>query len=291
MNFAYQISNTKSLVANLKNWKLTNKMFYYKKLSEVDFEDKNLFFMLDSKFNFYGKTFIFDKEEKITLNDIEKLLNEFKKRNEKVIWYTINNIVVNWKKEKFILWQKWEISFHLWVYSLKNIHYDEVLEIFWKNKKVQIYPTSLFSINCLNNIFNDWIIVYLLENTTKVIKIVNWFYQSIEKIEIWLKNFNIWLLENFHKNINFKELGEYQKKVYLKELENFLQPISLFIKDNAINQNIYLVWDTHKYPKLTEKISQQINSTIIPLRIDNKSFKRIEDLDLYCIKKNNVKIW
>jgi hypothetical protein len=170
---------------------------------------------------------------------------------------------------------------------LHQKYLDQIKKIFGE-EKVQIYPTSLASIQCVSQIFQNWNILYLLDNISKTIQIVNGFYHKVEQIEIWLKQLHNWILETFHQDINYQQLNEFQKKVYLKKLREFIQPLVFFIKDNLINENLYLIWDLSKFPQLTQELSKQLKISIVPLRIDNKTFKTIEQLDLFCIQKLNV---
>ena len=287
INFIYEINQNKYLIGNYQNKKLKNKMFYYQSLDKLDFAYPVKFFLKDTKFNFYYKSFAFNQENKFSIAQLESLLKEFKQPKEQIIWYIINNININWEPEKYLLGQKWEISFWLGVYSLHTKYLDQIKKIFWQNP-VHIFPTSLASIQCISKIFENWNILYLLENTTKTIQIINWFYHKVEEISLWLKELHNWILETFHQDISWEQLNEFQQKVYKKKLEEFIQPLVFFIKDNSINKNLYLIWNLAKYPLLTETLSKHLKIPVIPLRIDNKTFQTIDQLDLFCIQKINV---
>jgi len=287
INFIYEINSNKYLIWNYQNKKLKNKMFYYKNLDKLDFVFPVKFFLKDTKFKFYYKKFTFYQENKFGINQLENLVKEFKQPNQQIIWYITNNIRINWKNKKYLLGNKWEISFWLWVYSLHTKYIDQIKKIFWQNP-VHIFPTSLASIQCISKIFKKWNILYLLENITKIIKISNWYYYNIEEINIWLQDLYKWILETFHQDINWKQLTEFQQKVYTRKLNEFIQPLVFFIKENLINKNLYLIWNLSKYPLLIEKLSEYLKIPIIPLKIDNKTFQTIEQLDLFCIKKINV---
>ncbi len=288
INFAYEINNEKYLVWNYKNKKIKNKIFYFQNLNKLEYSHEIKLFLKDTNFNYYYNNFYFNQDKKFNLLQLEKLLSSFCiNKNEKIIWYYINNIIINWQKEKFILWKKWEISFWIWLYTLHKKYLDKIKWIFWQNK-VKIYPSSISSIQCISNFFESWNLIYLLENNTKIIKLEKWFYKKIEEIEVGLKSLSNSIAEIFHTDICFEELNEFQKSVYLKKINEFIQPISIFIKKNISNKTLYLISDLKKYPKLIDRLSDNLNIWIIPLKIDNKSFKTIEQLDLFCIEKTNV---
>ncbi len=290
-NFLYEFSPEKKIIGKLKNWKILNKFFYYDTLDNLDFEQPSYFFLQDKKFKFYYKAFFIEQEEKVSIKQLQNLINSFKiNSNESIIWYIINNIEINNKPSKYLLWKKWKISFWLWIYTLENKHLEIIERLFWKKYNVKIFPNSFFSVQCISKIMKNWSFLYLWKEQTKLIQIKSWFYNSVEILPLWLNYINSQLQEIFHDQ-NLNNLNDFSKKVYLKKIKELLEPISLFLKENIVSDKIYIIWDFKNYPKLLEELSNSIKTKILPLKVDGKSFDTIYKLDLYCISKNYDKIW
>lgn len=287
INFIYEVDNDKHIIWTYENNKIKNKRYFYQNLSHIDFKPPIKYFIKDTKFNFYYKKLAIFTSKPFSIKVLEKEIGKFQKKDEEIVWYLINNVKVNQKKEKFILWKTGEIEFWLWVYALHKKYKDKINKIFWK-KPINIFPTSIGTIYCLNKLFCNGNMLYLSSTKTKIITLKNWFYKNIEEINIWTNQLNNWILETFHENINIFQLNDFQQKVYKKILNKFLQPILIFIKNNLIGNNLYIIWDISNYPFLIETISNGIKLPVIPLRIDGKTFKNIEKVDLFCLEKINV---
>ena len=283
VNFIYEVKNWKYIIWEKKDNKIYNKRYFFWNLWDLDIKDKTEIFLDDIFFNFEIKSFIYDSYKKISIKHIENNLKDF----WDFIWYTILNIVKNWQKSKFILWQSWEISYDIWTYNINKLKYNEILKYFWKNIKLNIFPNSFFLIKCIWEEIKNWSILYLLKNNTKLINIKKWFYKNIEKLDIWIYEFNKNIKNIFWKNINsIENMSTFNQKVYIKELNKFLEPIILFLKNNLLNNNIYIIWDFKNAPLLLKILWDKLDTNIIPIRIDNKTFTTTEKANIYFILKN-----
>lgn len=290
-NFLYEISSEKKIIGNLQDWKIKNKFFYYDSVNKLDFSQPAYFFLQDKKFNFYYKLFFLEQKGKFSINQLEKIIKSFKIwKNENIAWYVINNIQINNQPDKYILWKSGKISFWVGIYTIENKYLNFIQKIFWKDFHIKIFPDSLFSVQCISKIMKNWNFIYLGKEQTKLIQIKNWFYSKIEILPIWLNYLDIQLKEIFHSK-DLQNLNDFSKKIYNKKIKELIEPISLFIKNNIISDKMFIIWDFKKYPKLLEELSNSIKTKILPLKIDNKDFKQIHALDLYCIEKNYDKIW
>lgn len=287
INFVYEINDNKHIIWTYEKNKIKNKRYFYQDLSNIDFQYPVKYFIKDTKFSFYYEKLAFFAKNPLPIKTLESEIKKFQKKDEEIIWYIINNIKVNQKNENFVLWKTGEIEFWLWVYSLHKKYKDKINKIFWKNP-INIFPTSIWTIQCLSKLFLNGNVLYLSNTSTKILTLKNWFYKNIEEIDIWTNQLNSWILEIFHKNINIFQLNDFQQRVYKKILNKFLQPILIFIKNNLIGENLYIIWDISNYPFLIENISNSIKIPVIPLRIDGKAFKSIEKIDLFCLEKINV---
>lgn len=283
INFIYEISDWKYFIWTKKWNKILNKKYYFQNLINLDIENNTELYIDDINFKFQIKKFIYNNPKKIGIKDIEDNLKDF----WEITWYIILNIFKNWEKSNFILWESWEITYDIWTYTIKKEVYNKILKNFWKNINLKIFPNSLFLVKEIWENIEKGSILYLLKNTTKLINIEKWFYKNIEKLDIWIDFF----LKNI-KNIfwtyinNINNISEFNKRVYKKELSKFLEPIILFLKNNLKNKTIYIIWDFKHTPLLLETLWNNLNTNIIPVKINNKTFKNIEQVDIYCILKN-----
>jgi len=284
INFIYEVKSWKYIIWNNNNNKIYNKRYFFWNLWDLDIKDRTEIYLKDIYFNFKIKSFVYDSKKKISIKHIENNLQDF----WNFIWYTILNIVKNWQKSKFILWESWEISYDIWVYNINKLKHNEILKHFWQNIKLDIFPNSFFLIKHIWENIKSWSILYLLKNNTKLINIDKWFYKNIEKLDIWIYEFNKNIKNIFWKSINnIENMWSFNQKVYKKELEKFLEPIKLFLENSLLNKKIYIIWNFKNAPLLLKKLWDKLNANIIPIRIDNKTFINIEQADIYCILKKD----
>lgn len=282
INFIYEVSKDKYLIWEKKWEKLYNKRYYYQDLGNIEVKDKIELYLEDINFDFEVKSFVYNNKKKIIIKNIEDNIQDF----WKITWYTILNIIKNWKKNNFILWQSWEISYDIWVYKLNKFKYNQILKYFWRNIKLNIFPNSFFLVKQIWENIKKWSILYFLKNNTKLINIDKGFYKNIEKIDIWIDEFYKRIENIFWRQINnIENMGSFNQKVYKKELEKFLEPIILFLKDNTVNDNIFIIWNFKSAPLLLKTLWDNLQINIIPIKIENNTFKSIEQADIYCILK------
>jgi len=103
LNFIYEVKNWKYIIWEKKDNKIYNKRYFFWNLWDLDIKDKTEIYLEDIFFDFQIKSFVYDSKKKISIKHIENNLKDF----WDFIWYTILNIVKNWQKSKFILWQSW----------------------------------------------------------------------------------------------------------------------------------------------------------------------------------------
>jgi len=287
INFLYEKKEGEYLIWNLEGWELKNKKYFFWKLIDLDFTDEINIYLLDTKFNYYLKSFV-STDKKITLQDIEDNLKDFNLWKDRFIWYTITDILINWKKSDILLWKTWEITYNIWVYTLDNINYNNVLKDFGKNMKLNIFPTSFWTVKFLWRGVLNWNLLYLWENKIEIIVINNWFYKYIDVLDIWLLQFRNIILEIFWKQIaNLEWFSSFHKNIYFKNMDSFLEPIVMFLKDNLINDKVFVIWDFVYLPDILQMLWNKLKTNIIPIRIWNKEFRTVEKTDIYTILRNN----
>jgi len=282
INFIYEITNWKYIIWEKKENKLYNKRYYFWDLWKLDIKNNTEIYLEDTYFDFQLKNFIYNNKKKISIKNIKDNLEDF----QNFIWYNILNIFINWKKSNFILWKYWEITYDIWTFNLNKLKYNKILKYFGKNINLNIFPKSFFLVSCMQEDIQQWSILYFLNNNIKTINIEKNFYKNIEKLDIWIDEFHKNIKNIFWKRIsNIENMSNFNQKVYTKELEKFLEPIVLFLKKNLQKENIYIIWDFKYVPELLKTLWNKLNKNIIPIKINNKTFKNIEEADIYCILK------
>lgn len=286
INFLYEISEDNWLIWYLEWNKLKNKRYFFWSLDKIDFSDNVAIYLSDSKFDYKQKQIIWDYDEKIKLSDIEKELKLFSFKDSIFLWYNISNIIVDDKISSILLWKEWKINYTLWIYWLNKLHYNNLLQIFWKNININVYPNSFWTVKEFWINFLHGNLIYFLRNRIKLITIKNWFYENINSLDIWISFLNNRINEIYWKQLdNINELSDFHKKIYFKELNNYLEPIINFLKFNLINDNIFIIWNFNNLPNFLDTISSKLNKVIVPFKVDNKNFKTMEEVDIYNILK------
>lgn len=286
INFLYEISEDNWLIWYLEWNKLKNKRYFFWSLDKIDFSDNVAIYLSDSKFDYKQKQIIWDYDEKIKLSDIEKELKLLSFKDSIFLWYNISNIIVDDKNSSILLWKEWKINYTLWIYWLNKLHYNNLLQIFWKNININVYPNSFWTVKEFWINFIHGNLIYFLRNRIKLITIKNWFYENINSLDIWISFLNNRINEIYWKQLdNINELSDFHKKIYFKELNNYLEPIINFLKFNLINDNIFIIWNFNNLPNFLDTISSKLNKVIVPFKVDNKNFKTMEEVDIYNILK------
>lgn len=286
INFLYETNEKKYLIGKLEKNKIHWKHYYFWKLNKLEIQNPSYFFLDDKNFLYKQKKIELKTDKKLSIQQINKLINSFQEQWYETMWYKISNILVNWKSKIHVLWAKWEISFNLWIFLLKKVDTLKLKSYFW-NINLNIYPNSIYSIWYIWEKIKDWHLLILGDNNTKIINLENSFYKNIESINFWLKTLENRIIEIFGKNLdNLNNLTDFHKKIYFKELSKFLEPLELFIKSNLSWDKIYLIWDTKHYPELINKLAKKTKTSILPITENNKIFKNQEETDLYFIEKS-----
>jgi hypothetical protein len=73
---------------------------------------KHIFLLDDQRFAFFSYDIQFTSDKKITLADIqamvqEKLFKAEKQTREKFLFSHIDSILVNWEEKQFLIWESW----------------------------------------------------------------------------------------------------------------------------------------------------------------------------------------
>lgn len=155
------------------------------------------YFMLDeSRFSFF-RFDIFEKfEKKFTFQNLKDIIEDrcqsTKKHNdvdgERIMVY-IDNIYVNGEEKKYVIGESGEIFFRLHIVYLNKKTMNTINSVygnFLEEKNINILPQSFHTLLFLrNNLKKDnFVLLYITENSCKAIKIQNGFYHAMDTLNL-----------------------------------------------------------------------------------------------------------
>lgn len=279
-------------------WAKISSYIFHKKLKEIiSYADeypkyKNIFLLDDNRFSFARFDIFEHFDEKFSLQDLQDIIrqkwNIEKKRHElnweKLVSY-IDTIYVNGEAKKYVIGEKGDIFFRLYmVYIQKttlnqfNSTYGNVL----KTKEVTILPQSFHSLLFLRNTLKkeNFLLMYITDTYCKVIKEENWFYQSIDVLNLgthalrqMYKDNDI--LEYRNKSYDDIEANELAKNLVKKTLQFYVQLLCKRMFDkNLVWTDIILVSSAikngHFLEVFNDEYNKYANNYIVPFHYSNQ---------------------
>lgn len=284
----------------------------------VDYPKYEHFFMLDeSRFSFFRFDIFLSIENWFTYEDLKNIIEEkcrfTKKQNdvdgERIMAY-IDTIFVDWEEKKFVIWEKWEIFFRLYIVYVNKITINSLNTAYWNifnTKNINIIPESFHTMLFLRNNLKkeNFVMLYINEISCKVIKIQKWFYDSVFTLNLWLSALKQMYKDNGivqyrYKDFDFIESNPLAKSLVVETLDFYSDLFCkrLFEKNLIWNDVIVISEITHNihfldifntnYRKIT-------NNYIVPFHhsdILNKfqTNREPEDMDTLVLINNEEKI-
>ncbi|HBB03640.1 TPA: hypothetical protein DCZ39_01890 [Patescibacteria group bacterium] len=162
-----------------------------------DYPKYTHYFMLDeSRFSFFRFDVFQTFDKKFTIQDLNTIIEEksqaTKKHNdvdgEKIMVY-IDNIHINGEEKKHVIGETGEIFFRLYIVYLNKQSINTMNSVYgnlFNIKNINILPQSFHTLIFLrNNLKKDnFVLLYITENSCKAIKIQNGFYHSVETLNL-----------------------------------------------------------------------------------------------------------
>lgn len=284
----------------------------------VDYPKYEHFFMLDeSRFSFFRFDIFLSMENWFTYEDLKNIIEEkckfTKKQNdvdgERIMAY-IDTIFVDWEEKKFVIWEKWEIFFRLYIVYVNKITINSLNTAYWNifnTKNINIIPESFHTMLFLRNNLKkeNFVMLYINEISCKVIKIQKWFYDSVFTLNLWLSALkqmykDNWIVQYRYKDFDFIESNPLAKSLVVETLDFYSDLFCkrLYEKNLVWNDVIVISEITHNihfleifntnYRKIT-------NNYIVPFHhsdILNKfqTNREPEDMDTLVLINNEEKI-
>ena len=255
---------------------------------------KHIFLLDDQRFAFFSYNVEFTSEKKLTLNDIQSLVQEKialaeKETKEKFVFSHFDCILVNWIEKQFLIWEKWDISCRIILVFLNRESCGIFNDKFWdfqSQKNIEIYPESFQTINFLRNNMNmnDFLLLYIRDSHCKWVLVEDWFYKRIESLNLWVNALmqmykDNWISKYRYKNYEEIENNPFAKNIVVQTLEFYSEMLCKRINEKKFwLQNIFVVSSIMKnwhFMEIFNKLySRENNKYIVP-------FHYSEDLDLF----------
>lgn len=253
----------------------------------LDYPKYKHYFMLDeSRFNFFRFDIFQTFEEKFTIQDLQNIINEqiekttkhHKINGEKISSY-VDSIYVNWEEKSYLIWEKGEIFFRLYIIYLDkkslnvlNSTYGDALKTPNLNIVPQSFHTMLFLRNNLKK--ENFLLLYITETYTKAIKISNGFYESVEILNLWVNSLKRMYKDNgivqyWYKSYEFVESNPLAKTLIIQTLEFFGQLLTKWIYDKNMQGNDIIVIspitkNEHFMEVFNKEYTKYTNNYIVP---------------------------
>ena len=255
---------------------------------------KHIFLLDDQRFAFFSYDIKFTSEKKLTLNDIQSLVQEKlalaeKQTKEKFLFSHFDCIFVNWIEKQFLIWEKWDISCRIILVFLNRESCGIFNDKFWdfqSQKNIEIYPESFQTITYLRNNMhmNNFLLLYIRDSHCKGVLIKDWFYKNIESLNLWVNALmqmykDNWISKYRYKNYEEIENNPFAKNIVIQTLEFYSEMLCKRINEKKFwLQNIFVVSSIMKnwhFMEIFNKLySRENNKYIVP-------FHYSEDLDLF----------
>lgn len=203
-----------------------------------DYPKYDHYFMLDeSRFSFFRFDIIKYYQDTFTLKDLDEIIAAKMEEirsvgGEKIMTY-IDTIYVDGEEKKFIIGEKSEIFFRLYIMfldkktlNLFNAVYGNVLE----ERKITIIPESFYTLMFLrNNLKKDnFTLLYITETYCKAISVKQWFYHEIEVLNLGIAALKQMYKDNGivqyrYKDYTFIESNPLAKGLVMETLDFYSQ--------------------------------------------------------------------
>ncbi len=276
------------------------------------------YFMLDeSRFSFFRFDVFQTFDKKFTYDDLKKIIEEkcqsTKKHHdvdgERIMIY-VDSVFVNGEEKKYVIGEQGEIFFRLYVVYLNkqtmniiNSVYGNLLEV----KNISILPQSFHTLLFLrNNLKKDnFVLLYITENSCKAIKIQNGFYYSVETLNLGMAALKQMYKDNGivqyrYKTYEFIESNPLAKGLVTDTLQFYSQLFcKRFHEKNLTWTDVIVISPITKNVHFIETFNQEYKKTtnnyIVPFHHSNvlNTFNKIrepDDMDAIILMNRDEKI-
>ena len=245
---------------------------------------KHIFLLDDQRFSFFSYNTSFSSDKKLTISDInalvqEKLIKAEKQTKEDFLFSHIDSIFVNWQEKQFLIWESGEISCRIILIFLNRDTCKIFNDKFWdfqSQKNIEIYPESFHTISFLRNNMKmeDFLLLYIRDSQCKWVLVENWFYKRIESLNLGVNSLmqmykDNWISKYRYKNYEEIEDNPFAKNIVVQTLEFYSDMLCKRINEKRFwLQNIFVISSIMKnwhFMEIFNKVySKENNKYIVP---------------------------
>jgi hypothetical protein len=209
----------------------------------------HIFLLDDQRFHFFSFEVQATFEEKITLHDIQKLINQKialadKETKEEYLFSHLEHIFINGEAKKFLIGEKGNIQCKIVLVYLNRetcLEFDDKYGNFHNQKHLEIIPESFQTINFLKNtVKNDsFLLLYIRDSHCKSVLVEQGFYKRIESINLGVNALMQMYKDNGipkyrYKNYEEIENNPFAKNLVIQTLEFYSQMLCKRIEEEKI---------------------------------------------------------
>lgn len=200
-------------VYDIKQWADIQQYYLHEHLSQIVEKSynypwvKQAFLLDESRFSFFRFDIYLDCPDGFTiqmLHDITAEKMNYIEREQGVSWWFlstyVDSIFVNWEEKQRMIWESGTIFFRLYIIYIDYTSLNQFDGVFGKvreNKNIEILPQSFHTTLFLRNNLKreNFFLLYISENSAKIIKISNSFYEWVKTLNLWM-----WALKQMYKD-------------------------------------------------------------------------------------------
>ncbi len=276
------------------------------------------YFMLDeSRFSFF-RFDIFQKfDKKFTLQDLKDIVHEkcesTKKHNdvdgERIMIY-VDSIHIDGEEKKHVMGESGEIFFRLYIVYLNKKTMNIINSVYGNllnNSHLHILPQSFHTMLFLrNNLKKDnFILLYITEQSCKAIKIQNGFYHEVETLNLGMGALKQMYKDNgivqyWYKTYDFVEQNPLARDLVKETLQFYSQLFCKRFNEKHLTGTDVIVIspitkNVHFIETFNEEYKKMTNNYVVPFHHSEKlnSFSKVwdpDDMDAIILMNRDEKI-
>ncbi len=231
-------------VYSIQNWSEIHQYYLHENLSQIaeksyDYTKYKQVFLLDeSRFSFFRFDIYFDCLEWFTIQHLHEITAEkidYIERQTWVSWWFlsthIDSIFINWEEKQHLIWESGSIFFRLYVIYIDYKSLNELDSVYGKireNKNIKILPQSFYTTLFLRNNLKreNFFLLYISENSAKIIKISNSFYEWVKTLNLWVNALkqmykDNWILQYWYKTYEDVQWNPIAENLVVETIEFF----------------------------------------------------------------------
>jgi hypothetical protein len=207
---------------------------------------QHIFLLDDQRFHFFSFVVEAYFADKITLKDLQKLINEKitlaeKTTKEEFLFSHLDAININGQSKKFLIGEKGEIKCRIILVYLNRktcLEFNDKYGNFHQQKNLEIFPESFQTLAFLKTTIKDdsFLLLYIRDSHCKGILVENGFYKRIESINLGVNALMQMYKDNGiskyrYKNYEEIENNSFAKNLVIQTLEFYAQMLCKWINE------------------------------------------------------------